>query len=358
MSVMPLYNLIALPGARLWLRGGVYRELTGKDPVEGEKVTILIQKEDEGRKALSADSFHPIGTVGVISEVNDAGFLAVDIQNRINIEGVSVQADHSFSMTVTRRPDIEDLDPVDAQRRLTEVKERILSFSKGQQWEGMLRGFAAYWDSLWTVGAAMSPWLSISNAERFELLAEDSRRARFDKLERVLMEGLEMADVKNAAQAAQQEDHEKLYRESAIKKQIEYLQKELDAMHPENVSEVRRLELKLEEAGMNETALKEGRKVLNRLKGEGSNSPEAGMLTDWLDLLTSLPWKKEPAEEISMDGARAALDAEHAGLDKVKRRILQQIAVMRLRGRQSGSILCFVGAPGTRRISAATAALT
>ncbi len=351
MSVMPLYNLIALPGARLWLRGGVYRELTGKDPVEGEKVTILIQKEDEGRKALSADSFHPIGTVGVISEVNDAGFLAVDIQNRINIEGVSVQADHSFSMTVTRRPDIEDLDPVDAQRRLTEVKERILSFSKGQQWEGMLRGFAAYWDSLWTVGAAMSPWLSISNAERFELLAEDSRRARFDKLERVLMEGLEMADVKNAAQAAQQEDHEKLYRESAIKKQIEYLQKELDAMHPENVSEVRRLELKLEEAGMNETALKEGRKVLNRLKGEGSNSPEAGMLTDWLDLLTSLPWKKEPAEEISMDGARAALDAEHAGLDKVKRRILQQIAVMRLRGRQSGSILCFVGAPGTGKTS-------
>ena len=351
MSIMPLYNMIALPGARLWLRGSVYRELTGKAPVEGEKVTILMQREDEGRRALSADSFHPIGTVGVISDVNDAGFLAVDIQNRINIEGVSVQPDHSFSMTVTRRADIEDLDPEEAQRRLIDVKERILSFSKGQQWEGWLRTFAAYWDSLWTVGAAMSPWLPISNAERFELLAEDSLRARFDKLERILMEGLEMADVKSAAQAAQQEDHEKLYRESAIKKQIEYLQKELDAMHPENVSELRRLELKLEEAGMNEAALKEGRKVLNRLKGEGSNSPEAGMLTDWLDLLTSLPWKKAEAEDISMDKARAALDAEHAGLEKVKKRILQQIAVMRLKGRQSGSILCFVGAPGTGKTS-------
>ena len=351
MSIMPLYNMIALPGARLWLRGSVYRELTGKAPVEGEKVTILMQREDEGRRALSADSFHPIGTVGVISDVNDAGFLAVDIQNRINIEGVSVQADHSFSMTVTRRADIEDLDPEEAQRRLIDVKERILSFSKGQQWEGWLRTFAAYWDSLWTVAAAMSPWLPISNAERYELLAEDSLRARFDKLERVLLEGLEMADVKSAAQAAQQEDHEKLYRESAIKKQIEYLQKELDAMHPENVSELRRLELKLEEAGMNEAALKEGRKVLNRLKGEGANSPEAGMLTDWLDLLTSLPWKKAEAEDISMDKARAALDAEHAGLEKVKKRILQQIAVMRLKGRQSGSILCFVGAPGTGKTS-------
>ncbi len=351
MAIMPLYNMIALPGARLWLRGAVYRELTGKAPVEGDKVTILMQKEDEGRKDLTADSFHPIGTAGVVAEVNDAGFVAIDIQNRINIEGVTVQADSSFSMTVSRRPDVEDLDPEAARRTLTEVKERILSFSRGQQWEGWLRTFAAYWDSLWTVAAAMSPWLPISNAERYELLAEDSRRVRFEKLERVLMEGLEMADVKNAAQAAQQEDHEKLYRESAIKKQIEYLQKELDAMHPENVSEVRRLELKLEEAGMNETALKEGRKVLNRLKGEGSNSPEAGMLTDWLDLLTSLPWKKEPMEEISMDKARSALDAEHAGLEKVKKRILQQIAVMRLKGRQSGSILCFVGAPGTGKTS-------
>ncbi len=351
MSIMPIYNMIALPGARLWLRGSVYRELTGKAPVPGEKVTFLMQKEDQGRNTLRAESFYPIGTAGTVTEVNDEGFVAIEIQNRLNIESVSVQPDHSLSLTVSRRPDVEDLPREEAERGLLEVKERVLSFAKGQQWEGMLRGFAAYWDSLWTVAAALSPWLALPNSARYELLCEDSRRLRFEKLERALMEGVEMADVQNAAKAAQKEDHEKLYRESAIKKQIEYLQKELDAMHPENVSELRRLELKLEEAGMNETALKEGRKVLNRLKGEGSNSPEAGMLTDWLDLLTSLPWKKAAAEEISMDKARAALNAEHAGLDKVKKRILQQIAVMRLRGRQSGSILCFVGAPGTGKTS-------
>ena len=351
MSIMPIYNMIALPGARLWLRGSVYRELTGKAPQPGEKVTVLMQKEERDRSALSAESFYPIGTVGTVTEVNDEGFVAIEIQSRLNIESVSVQPDRTLSLTVSRRPDVEDLSAEEAERGLLEVKERVLSFSKGQQWEGMLRGFAAYWDSLWTVAAALSPWLALSNEARYELLCEDSRRQRFEKLEHALMEGVEMADVQSAAKAAQKEDHEKLYRESAIKKQIEYLQKELDAMHPENVTEVRRLELKLEEAGMNETALKEGRKVLNRLKGEGSNSPEAGMLTDWLDLLTSLPWKKAAAEEISMDKARAALNAEHAGLDKVKKRILQQIAVMRLRGRQSGSILCFVGAPGTGKTS-------
>ena len=351
MSIMPLYNIIALPGARLWMHTNIYRELTGKTPIEGERVMLPVQKEDPSHSALHSDSFHPIGSAGSITGVSDDGFVTIEIRNRIDIEGVTIARDNSLSLTASRRSDIEDLDPVQAQRSLREVKDRILSFSKGQQWEGMLRSFSTYWDSLWTVAAAMSPWLSISNAERYELLAQDSMRARFEKLERILMEGLEMADVQSAAQAAQREDHEKLYRESAIKKQIEYLQKELDAMHPENVSEVRRLELKLEEAGMNETALKEGRKVLARLKGEGSNSPEAGMLTDWLDLLTSLPWKKSPAEEISMEDARAALNADHAGLDKVKKRILQQIAVMRLRGKQSGSILCFVGAPGTGKTS-------
>ncbi|MBQ9041110.1 MAG: endopeptidase La [Clostridia bacterium] len=351
MSVMPLYNIIALPGAKLWLQTRIYKELTGKAPVEGERVTLLMQKDEQPRAGLDGDSFRPIGVTGAISEVSTNGFVCVDIQNRVNIEEVAVLRDRSFSMTVSRRADVDDLDPADAARRLTGVKDRILSFARGKQWEGMLRGFAAHWDSLWTVAAAMSPWLSAPAEERYALLAEDSLSARFDALEQMLLEGLELADVQSAAQSAQQEDHEKLYRESAIKKQIEYLQKELDALHPENVSELRRLELKLEEAGMNETALKEGRKVLNRIKGEGANSPEAGMLTDWLDLLTSLPWKKAEAKDISMDEARAALNAGHSGLDKVKKRILQQLAVMRLKGRQSGSILCFVGAPGTGKTS-------
>ncbi len=351
MSVMPLNNIIVLPGAKLWLQSNSYKELTGKAPVTGERVTLLMQKDEQPRRALSAESFHPIGLAGTVTGINAGGFVCVEAQNRLNIEEIALLRDGSFSMTVSRRADIDDLDPAEADRRLTGVKDRILSFSRGKPWEEALRGFAAHWDSLWTVGAAMSPYLSLSADERYALLCEDSLSARFDSLERALLEGLEMADVQSAAQSHQQEDHEKLYRESAIKKQIEYLQKELDAMHPENVSEVRRLELKLEEAGMNDAALKEGRKVLNRLKGEGANSPEAGMLTDWLDLLTGLPWRKAEARTISMDEARAALNAGHSGLDRVKKRILQQIAVMRLKGKQSGSILCFVGAPGTGKTS-------
>lgn len=351
MTILPIYQIIALPGARMWLQTEIFRQFSEEDPVVGERVSLLAQREEKAKEDLTAENFYPIAVTGVVTEVNASGFLCIELQSRVNVEEIVQLPGGSFSMTVSRRPDTDDLDREDARRRLSEVKNRILTFSRGQQWEPVIRAYAAHWDNLWTVGAAVSPWLSLSEEERYALIAEDSLQKRFDALERLLMEGLERVDVQVAAQSAQKEDYEKLYRESALKKQIEYLQKELDEMHPENVSELRRLELKLEEAGMNESALREGRKVLNRLKGESANSPEAGMLTDWLDLLTSLPWKKAEAKNISMEEARAALNAEHSGLEKVKQRILQQIAVMRLKGRQSGSILCFVGAPGTGKTS-------
>ena len=148
MSVMPIYNIIALPGAKLWVHNKAYRKLTGKAPVAGERVTLLVQKEDQERKTLTSDSFQAIGVVGSIME--DSGdFLTIAVQNRVNIEEIAMLRDGSFSMTVSRRADIDDLDTAECERRLTVVKDRFLSFSRGKRWEGMLRNFAAQWDNLW-----------------------------------------------------------------------------------------------------------------------------------------------------------------------------------------------------------------
>ena len=91
--------------------------------------------------------------------------------------------------------------------------------------------------------------------------------------------------------------------------------------------------------------------MLSRLKQEGKNSAEYGLLYDYLDFLANLPWGKAEAKDIDLDEAEKILDADHFGLAKVKRRIIQQIAVMNLKKRQSGSILLFVGAPGTGKTS-------
>ena len=122
-------------------------------------------------------------------------------------------------------------------------------------------------------------------------------------------------------------------------------------MHPENVSDVRKFETKINDSGMNEEAYKEAEKILNRMKQEGKDSHEYGMLYDYLDFVTSLSWKTEELPEIDLDEAEQILDEDHYGLKKVKERIIQQMAVMALNQKQSGSILLFVGAPGTGKTS-------
>ena len=144
---------------------------------------------------------------------------------------------------------------------------------------------------------------------------------------------------------------QKRYKEAAIKRQMEHLQKELDDMHPENVTDVQKFEQRIKDSGMNETARREAEKVLNRLRQEGKDSVESARLYDYLDFVTTLSWKKEAAERIDLSDARQVLNEDHYGLNKVKDRIIQQIAVMNLKNQQSGSILLFVGAPGTGKTS-------
>ncbi len=122
-------------------------------------------------------------------------------------------------------------------------------------------------------------------------------------------------------------------------------------MHPENVSDARRFEQKIEASGMGEEARKEADKVLNRMKQEGQDGHEYGMLYDYLEFVTSLSWKPEPAAAIDLKEAEKILDEDHYGLSKVKERIIQQLAVMALNKKQSGSVLLFVGAPGTGKTS-------
>ena len=134
----------------------------------------------------------------------------------------------------------------------------------------------------------------MSAEEKYEILAQDSHKKRLEMLEKAVYEFMEVSKVTTKAASAQQEEYQKIYKESAIKKQMELLQRELDEMHPEKVSDIRldemhpekvsdirKFEIKIEEAGMNETAKGEALKVLNRLKQESNGGTEAGMLYDY-----------------------------------------------------------------------------
>ena len=351
MPALPVFNTLAVPDANLYFRTDSYRAATGKLPSENDRVTLLFQKEEISREDLTGDSFYPIGLMGTITEVNPGGYVVIRTKQRVNIEEAVVFHDHSIDLAITKRPDIEDLDEEKARERLNTLKAHLASLSAQYQWGQMASAYLSRWNTIGEVAAALSPWMVNTNRERYEVLSEDSQQKRFDLLERMIYENLEMNKIHQEAKTAQEEDYQKLYRESALKKQIQYLQKELDEMNPENVSDLRKLELRLEDAGLNEDAHKEAMKVLNRLRQEGNNSAEYGLLYDYLDYMASLPWKKERPTPVSLPEAEKILEEDHFGLDKVKKRILQQLAVMNLKRQQSGSILLFVGAPGTGKTS-------
>ena len=351
MSIIPVYNRVLVPGTLLVFKTEEYTGRVGRQPYKDEEINFIVLRSMEEPQPCSRQDFYPVAISGRIVEPDESGIMSVRLGPRLNLEDLTVYRDQTLSIRVTRRPDIEDLGSREEEEALARVKEAVLDVARDLEFGGIIRGYVQRWDNLGDVASAMSQVMSTTNEECYAILAEDSRKKRNDLLEKMIMENIEMIRLNRKAQYAQQEDQQKIYRESAIRRQMEFLQKELDDMHPESLSDLRRLERRLEEAGMNEEALKEGRKVLSRLKNENQNSPETGLLTDYLELLTSLPWRKEPARKIELEEARKILEADHFGLDKVKKRVIQQIAVMNLRGQQSGSILLFVGAPGTGKTS-------
>lgn len=351
MKVLPLYNVLVLPHSNIFFQTQAFRAMAGNNIYQGDEVTILVLRDQQTREEMTAESFYPIGVEGVVEEISTDGYVVVQTAARVDVHQLLVNENHEIFVETTKRADIMDMDPAEAHMKLAKIKEGLREMVSRFRFGDMMRTYIDQYSSIEEAASVLSSWLTLTNEERYSLLQEDSTKKRFERLERIIYEYSEVAKVTSDAQSAQQEDYQKAYKEQALRKQIDYLQNELDEMHPEQVSDARKYERKIEESGMNEEAKREATKVLNRVKNDGANSAESGMLYDYLDFVTGLSWKKEAPETINLGEAQQILDEDHFGMKKVKERIIQQIAVMNLRKSQAGSILVFVGAPGTGKTS-------
>ncbi|MBQ9033107.1 MAG: endopeptidase La [Lachnospiraceae bacterium] len=351
MVVIPIYNLLLVPDANVYLKSDQYRHLARRYAQVNDRVVLLSCKKEEHRKDMTEESFFPIGVTGYVNEVNPEGYVEIRTTGRVHLDTIGINPDHTIELTISRCEEIEDLDENVEKEHFERLKADLKESWQGFEWGEQAMGYLNQFHSINEVAVAMSIWFKMSAEEKYDILAQDSHKKRLELLEKAVYEFMEVSKVTTKAASAQQEDYQKIYRENAIKKQMELLQRELDEMHPEKVSDIRKFELKIEEAGMNETAKGEALKVLNRLKQENNGGTEAGMLYDYLDFVTGLSWKTEPQQDIDLSEAEAVLEEDHFGLGKVKQRIIQQIAVMNLKKEQAGSILLFVGAPGTGKTS-------
>ncbi len=369
MRAIPFFNLIILPGVSFSFQKEYFQEIAGDIEVhKGEELAFIMLREDKNRGDLSVEDCYPIGVYGVVENIGRDGEITVNAVKRLDLSEIETNETGIVHFHGDTRPLVEDMDPEERENRFEEVKTAFLKYMINTQWGMMANMYMQQWKSVEDMISALSPRLPIANEEKYAIIACDHISERFDLIEKALYELLELVKVGNEAQNAQTASNEKLYREDAIRKQMDFLQKELDAMHPENISDARMFEKRLEELELNEEAQKEASKVLNRLKQEGKTSPEYGLSYDYLEFVTSLPWpkkdkdaealtagkeKKKQEKTIAVDlpKAKEILDEDHYGMKKVKERILQQLAVMSLKGEISGSILLFVGPPGTGKTS-------
>ena len=350
MITIPVHDLLLLPGVMFYFKKDMFpdRRITAEDV--GEDILFMMLKEEKKASELQPDDFYPIGVSGKIEGIDDEGNVRVQAKERVELSDIEITPE-GVAADASICAEIDDLPEQEEKEHFGKVKEDLLNFAKEFSWGMWARGMILRWKSMSEVACALSSYLNIPWDEKYALLETNSRRLRMEQIEKAVYELIAVYHVSEEAESAQKDANEQLYREAALKKQIDFLQKQLDEMHPENISDVRRFETKIQESGMNEEAKKEAEKVLNRMKQEGKDGHEYGMLYDYLDFVTSLDWKPQEMQDIDLKEAERILDEDHYGLKKVKNRIIQQLAVMALNKKQSGSILLFVGAPGTGKTS-------
>ena len=350
MFTMPVYDMMLLPGVTFYFKKDIFQQLGNQDAKAGDDVLFLMQRTDKDRKDLTPEDFYPVGVSGKLDSVDNEGNIRIRTVARVDLSDLEM-AEDGILANASIRPDTEDITPEEEKAIFDRVKNVLLNYISQFQWGVLARNYVLHWKNLEETLCAVSGYIHIPWEDKYRIIGTDSRKERCELIEKAIREAIEVNRVGVAAENAQKENNERLYREAALKKQIELLQQELDDMHPENVSDVRRFKQKIEASGMGEEARKEADKVLTRMKQEGQDGHEYGMLYDYLEFVTSLSWKPEPAAAIDLKEAEKILDEDHYGLSKVKERIIQQLAVMALNKKQSGSVLLFVGAPGTGKTS-------
>jgi ATP-dependent Lon protease len=324
--------------------------------------TLPIDVGDEDRVFLIPRSDGEYGRIGVVAEVIESGRsrrggpAATVVGLHRGLAGAAqVSADGALRVEVQ---EIRDGHPDDEQTRELAREYRAVVEEILEQ-RGDDGSIAAFLRSIEEPGAladtsGLSPDIANEGKRRLLETVDVSERLRIAvELQRERLAELQVRsrireDVESGAQRQQ--------REYFLRKQMESIRKELGEDETDLIAEY---EKKIAEAGMPEAVAEQAEKELRRLERQGEQSPESSMIRSYLDWLIAVPWSKRSEERLDPVHTREVLDSDHAGLDDVKRRITEFVAVRKLReergadddSRANGTILTLVGPPGTGKTS-------
>ncbi|SPE34550.1 Lon protease [Burkholderiales bacterium] len=352
--VIPLRNTVLFPGALSPVAVGRAASIAAaQEAVKSElRVGFLLQRDPQKADVVPSDLYW-VGTAGPIVRYVTAQegthHLVVQGESRFRIleflEGwpFLVARVAMVAQPQTEGPEVE--------ARFLQLKEQAteaigLLPHVPDELAGVVRGI----ESPAVLADMVANLIDAKNEEKQDILETFDLVRRLDKVIALLSARTEVLKLSKEIGEKTKAQFDERQREHVLREQLRQIQKELGE-DGDQAAELGELKKAIESAGMPPEVLKHAERDLKRLQRMGEGGSEYSMLRTYLEWLTELPWKPAPQQPIDLAQARQVLDEDHFGLDKIKRRILEYLAVRKLNPEGKSPILCFAGPPGVGKTS-------
>jgi ATP-dependent Lon protease len=354
LPVLPLKDTVVFPESVTPLAIGQDRSIKLiEDVVSGDRVLALVTVKEPEAEQPGWDDLYAVGTAAVIHKMIKVpdGTLRILVQGirRIRLER-QVESDPYLVGEFSELPDeVEETPEVQAlTRNVQSLFARIIGLVPYLPEE--LQIAAANVDDPSALGNLVASTLRLKTDEKQRLLELTDVEARLREISAILNRELEVFELGSKIQSQVQEEMEKGQREFFLRQQLKAIQEELGEGDPE-AAEMKELRTRFESMKLPEEVQKAVDRELGRLERLPPAAAEYGVIRTYLDWLASLPWDKTTVDNLDLANAKQVLDEDHFDLEKVKERILEHLAVSKLKNETSGPILCFVGPPGVGKTS-------
>ena len=372
LPILPLRGMVVFPMTAVPIRVGQPRSIRLiDDAVVGKRLVGLVASRDPELETPGPDDVYRIGTVAAVHRLfkSPDGTITLIMQGlmRIRIEEFASEQPY-LTARVSMAPErIEETPEIEALRRnIAEGFQRLGELAPTVP-EEMSTLVVNLDDPLQLAYAVANQIKTIEIEDAQHLLEQDSTTEKLRMVLSLLTKELEVLELGRKIQTDAQSEMEKTQREYFLREQLKAIQRELGEADEQQM-EVEEFRKKIEEASMPEEAEKEARRELDRLSKLPTAAAEYGVIRTYLDWLTSLPWDIVTEDDLNISHAREVLDEDHYDLEEIKERILEYLAVRKLRDdrreeieqaeptdlirrEREGVILCFVGPPGTGKTS-------
>src|SRR5580765_7575858 len=351
--MVPIRDAVIFPFTKVAFkigRAGSVRAL--EQALAADRTIFLATQHDATIDEPAPDQIYGVGTLGRILQPQnqDTGQIKVVVEGRERATTVRVEnTDGAFMALVRRAPIVnEEGTRLDALiQKVGQLVEQHLRLAPESQTDALQTALRNQEPS--HLADALASQLRISVEDKQGLLEIFSTQARLQRLIELLELELEKRQLDRTIQTRVKRQMERAQKEYYLNEQIKAIHKELG--RKDEKAELEELKKKIEEAGMTEEAKEKAMQELHRLEAMPPMSAEGTVSRTYIDWLVSVPWKQKSKEIKDLAKAEDVLNEDHYGLEKIKDRILEYLAVRQLVKNPKGSILCFVGPPGVGKTS-------